>query len=382
MSSSQVPVPPARPRTPGDRAPTPRQFRRPDPAAAAAATAASKVEKSKILANTGIDEDWDCDIPEEGSKVSPKKFVSSLGNRDGMYPPFPSTTPSEAHVNILPSELTLMEIAGTGCTADVYRGTWCGKEVAIKQIVERSAISIKEQVAFTREIEILVKVSHENLVKLYGVCFAERPLRIITEYCGGGACFELLHNRIDLELSALQQLKMCYDVAHAMCYLHNFTPQIIHRDLKSLNLLLMNVIRNTADIPWVKVSDFGVARVKDMGPDAIWGKMTLQAGTKHWMAPEMWSGTHYDEKVDVFSYAMVVYEILCREVPFQEEDPSDVGKYTLAGIRPGLEAVPPGRLPELTRIMTRCWVQDPKARPRFDEIVKDLEALSPPHHRP
>ncbi|CAJ1426465.1 unnamed protein product, partial [Effrenium voratum] len=236
---------------------------------------------------------------------------------------------------------------GTGVTSEVYKGYWTriNTVVAIKQITERTAIREDEQLAFAREMKVLTKVQHENLVRLYGVCGMDSPLRIVTEFCEGGACFELLHNAEDVDLIFPQQIKMCKDVAAAMCYLHTFEPMIIHRDLKSLNLLLDKPVLGPQDLPLVKVCDFGVAKLQ--APEGQWGQMTAQAGTKHWMAPEMWTSSRYDEKVDVFSYAMVIYEIICREVPFEEEEPADVGKYTLAGVRPDMDAVPPDTPPEI-----------------------------------
>merc|ERR1719223_1913625 len=102
-----------------------------------------------------------------------------------------------------------------------------------------------------------------------------------------------------------------------MEYLHNFSPQIIHRDLKSLNLLLRDEVKSNKDRPFVKVSDFGVARMKE----EEWGQMTVGAGTQHWMAPEVFKGGDYDEKVDIYSFSMVLFEVICREVPFEDEDP-------------------------------------------------------------
>jgi len=244
--------------------------------------------------------------------------------------------------------------------------------VAIKQLTEKTSIRPDEQLAFAREMKVLTQVNHENLVRLFGVCL-DPPLRIVTEFCEGGACFELLHNEAEIDLIFPQQVKMCQDVAQAMCYLHTFDPMIIHRDLKSLNLLLGKPVRGPADTPIVKVCDFGVARLQAQAGE--WGKMTAQAGTKHWMAPEMWTSSTYDEKVDVFSYAMVVYEIICREVPFEEEEPGDVGKYTLAGVRPDMDAVPPDCPGALIRVMQACWAQSPEDRPSFTEVLQMLATV-------
>jgi len=274
-------------------------------------------------------------------------------------------------------EIRLEEKVGDGSTAEVFRGTLRGRIVAIKQMNwHKGRMAVLEQRAFDREVGIMPKIKHPNLVEMIGVASLEKPFLIITEYCAGGCCFELLHNEIDeVPLSWPQQHKMCTDVAQAMDYLHKFQPQIIHRDLKSLNLLLMEPVKKQTDTPLVKISDFGIARMKERA-DAEWGKMTVAAGTCTWMAPEVFTGSKYDEKVDVYSYGMILFEIICREVPFDtEEDVANVGKLTVQGVRPDLEAVPPD-CPEILRdLMIFCWAHDPKKRPSFEMILPMLEQV-------
>mmetsp|Transcript_105320 Transcript_105320/g.187208 ORF Transcript_105320/g.187208 Transcript_105320/m.187208 type:complete len:288 (-) Transcript_105320:154-1017(-) len=273
------------------------------------------------------------------------------------------------------AEIITTELWATGRTAQVFKGFWrkIDQVVAIKEIrmmdTGQEVLAEDEKLVFLRELAVLQKVHHSNLVKMYGVCTS--PFRIITEFCEGGACFELLHNRYEIELDLVQQVKMCLDVADAVRYLHNMN--IIHRDLKSLNLLLAEAITGPEVTPLVKVCDFGVARLKVM--DASWGAMTMQAGTKHWMAPEMWRGHDYTEKVDVWSFAMVIYEIVCREVPFEEEDQNSVEMIVMNGLRPDMAAVPPETPAPLVKMMEDCWEQDPNLRPSFEVVVPLLEDL-------
>eukprot|EP00930_Biecheleria_cincta_P069659 TRINITY_DN57370_c0_g1_i1.p1 TRINITY_DN57370_c0_g1~~TRINITY_DN57370_c0_g1_i1.p1 ORF type:complete len:297 (-),score=58.10 TRINITY_DN57370_c0_g1_i1:71-961(-) len=280
-------------------------------------------------------------------------------------------------------------VVGSGCTASVHQGTWLkdGQMITVA-IKKMNDILQSQQQSVARECSVLSRVRHTNLVQFYGI-MANQPLRIITEFCAGGVAFELLHNmQEEVELSTRQQVKMILDVSLAMDYLHAFDPMIIHRDLKSLNLLMHAPLRDKdygcpEDIPLAKVCDFGVAKLMDSGE---WGEMTSQAGTKHWMAPEMWKDRNYDEKVDVFSFAMVTYEILCREVPFEEEEPGDVGKFTLAGVRPDMDAVPPHMIQGVIDLMQDCWAQDPVQRPSFAEVLVRLEPiytqLQPDYTRP
>lgn len=276
-------------------------------------------------------------------------------------------------IEVDPSEVEKQNVIGSGCTAEVYLGMFRGREVAIKQIeFNKVKITKAAQRAFDREVAIMAKVECDNLVRLLGICSLQQPLFLITELCSGGCLFELLHNQADdVELVWGQQLKMCRDVAQAMDYLHKFDPQIIHRDLKSLNLLLVEPITGPDCVPFVKVSDFGLARMKDSAA-TDWGKMTIAAGTCHWMAPEVHSSNRYDCKVDVYSYAMILFEIICREIPFEEEEPAAVGRLAQAGMRPDMEAVPPDCPARLCDLMTVCWAQDPNQRPAFDSILAHL----------
>jgi len=276
---------------------------------------------------------------------------------------------------INPGEIILHEKVGTGCTAEVFRGTFKNQLVAVKRIEWiKAPLAMKEQRSFERELAILLRIRHDNLVKFLGVKSQSTPFEIITEFCSGGCVFELLHNHDDINLTWKQQHKMCLDVALAMEYLHKFDPPIIHRDLKSLNLLLLHQVTSPEFEPIVKVSDFGLSRMKDTTADS-WGKMTVQAGTCHWMAPEVWHGTDYDEKVDVYSYSMILFEVICREVPFEDEEGARVGRLIMEGTRPDLEAVPPDCPPVLAKIMIDCWHAQPATRPPFEVIVQMLRSL-------
>jgi len=275
---------------------------------------------------------------------------------------------------VVSDELTWHQFLGQGITAEVFKGLWRGKEVAIKRLIfkKQRVWQTRQEVAFVRELGVIAQTNDENLVKFYGFHFDTQPFVLITEYCHGGTCFELLHETEGLELVLDQQLKMCSDVACGMKYLHEFQPQIIHRDLKSLNLLLAKIVSTSSDVPHVKVSDFGVARMKDK--DDEWGKMTTAVGSYHWMAPEVATG-HYDEKADVYSFAMVIFECICQELPFEELEPSDVIERTSDGARPDLDAVPPTTPVALVEMMKQSWSHDSKARPSFESICRTLGTI-------
>jgi len=272
-----------------------------------------------------------------------------------------------------PANIELLERVGQGGIASVFRGRMQSEEVAVKVIDwNKSQMGVKQQRAFDREVAIMPNISHENLVRFVGVTSLEKPFRIITEFCAGGCCFELLHQRDELELEWAQQHKMCVDVALAMDYLHKFSPQIIHRELKTMNLLLARPVLKGGDVPIVKVSDFGLSRMRDRSD--MHRNMNIMAEPFTWMAPELYhKGATYDEKVDVFAYGMILFEIACREIPFEEEEPAAVTKLTTSGMRPDLTAVPPDCPDNFKMLMVDCWAHDAKVRPSFDHVVKALK---------
>ncbi|CAK9005688.1 unnamed protein product [Durusdinium trenchii] len=274
--------------------------------------------------------------------------------------------------------ILLERSVGQGVTAHVYQAVLDGHyQVAVKQIndVDKSEKDLR---AFEREVAVLMRTCHENLVRFLGISSIQRPFRIITEYCAGGCVFSLLHNQ-EMLLAWPQKLRILLDVAKAMQYLHEFNPQVIHRDLKSLNLLLTNPVKTTLDTPYTKVSDFGLARIKwQAEAGSTWPQMTRAAGTCHWMAPEVFVSDTYDEKVDLYSYAMILFEVLCQEIPFEDQNPADIGHLCVKGCRPDLASVPDECPEVLVQLMQTCWAGTPAKRPPFSEILPILEQVEIP----
>jgi len=282
-------------------------------------------------------------------------------------------------VEVGDDELCIHEKVGSGTTSEVFRATLHGHTIVAVKVIDwvRSSLPTREARAFDREVVVMASVDHPNLVKLLGVVSISRPFKVLSEFCAGGSCFQLLHNRKRFEISKSQNIKMLNDTALGVLYLHRHEPQIIHRDLKSLNLLLTIPVTSKTDIPLVKITDFGLSRMKETACDVTWGKMTRGAGTNHWMAPEVFLGSCYDEKVDVYSFGMICYEFICREIPFDDEECATIGSLVVAGIRPDLDAVP-AAYGQLQALMTACWAQDAIDRPSLDEVIVALRNASPP----
>lgn len=258
-------------------------------------------------------------------------------------------------------ELKITATIGEGTTAVVYLGQLRGATVAVKEIRALTGEVATIQ-AVQRELRVLANVSHPNIVRFVGLVTEHFPLRLVLEYCAGGSLFELLHNQWDIPMVWMQQIKILLDTALAEEYLHSFEPPVIHRDLKSLNLMLLHPVDNQLSLPHIKLADFGFARIEDI-------HMTMGVGTKHWMAPEVLRGTAYSTKADIFSFAMVAFEVVFRHVPYENLDAHQVARQTLAGQRPDLEEFPEVKVPAaVLDIIRACWQQEPEDRPSFLQI--------------
>ncbi|KAK7845462.1 serine/threonine-protein kinase STY13 [Quercus suber] len=247
-----------------------------------------------------------------------------------------------------------------GAFGKLYRGTYNGEDVAIK-ILERpendpEKAQLMEQ-QFQQEVMMLARLKHPNIVRFIGACRKPMVWCIVTEYAKGGSVRQFLMKRQNRAVPLKLAVKQALDVARGMAYVHEFG--LIHRDLKSDNLLI------NADKS-IKVADFGVARieVKTEG-------MTPETGTYRWMAPEMIQHRPYTQKVDVYSFGIVLWELITGLLPFPNMTAVQAAFAVVnKGVRP---IIPNDCLPTLSEIMTRCWDANPDVRPPFTEVVRMLE---------
>ncbi|XP_043711169.1 serine/threonine-protein kinase STY46-like [Telopea speciosissima] len=246
----------------------------------------------------------------------------------------------------------------SGSYGDLYKGTLCSQEVAIK-VLKPERVNENMQKEFAQEVFIMRKVRHKNVVQFIGACTRPPTLCIVTEFMSGGSVFDFLHKQKGVfKLPSL--LKVAIDVSKGMNYLHQ--NNIIHRDLKAANLLM-----DGNEI--VKVADFGVARVQTQS-----GVMTAETGTYRWMAPEVIEHNPYDHKADVFSFGIVLWELLTGKIPYEFLTPLQAAVGVVQkGLRP---PIPKNTHPKLAELLERCWQQDPSLRPDFSEIIDMLQRIA------
>ncbi|CAM6028813.1 unnamed protein product [Sphagnum balticum] len=281
-----------------------------------------------------------------------------------LTPPLPQRVDWE----ISPSEIDLenSELIGKGSFGEIRKAIWRGTPVAVKTI--RPSLSNDRMVVkdFRQEVELLVKLRHPNIVQFLGAVTRQPPLMLITEYLAGGDLYELLSRKKEA-LPAPLIVKYSLDIARGMCYLHNGPNAIIHRDLKPRNVILDEAHE-------LKVGDFGLSKLIKVDHLRDVYKMTGETGSYRYMAPEVFLHEQYDKSVDVFSFAMVLYEMFEGAAPFEEEVAYDAAQLVAdEDRRPEMKAKTyPLGMQELIR---RCWSRNPKERPPFDTIVEELQKM-------
>ncbi|VDL64255.1 unnamed protein product, partial [Nippostrongylus brasiliensis] len=310
---------------------------------------------------------------------------SEYSSGDSSYTPLPSPmgrlrsmTREKAEVLQLRSTLSpvfhlsladidFQEAIGSGSFGKVYKGSYRGKVVAIKRY--RAAVyGCKSEVEMLcREVSILSKLAHPNVVSFVGAVLDDpSQFAIITEFVSNGSLFSLLHEQKRVLDSPLR-IRISYDVAQGMRYLHESAAKpVIHRDLNSHNILIHVDGRAV-------VADFGESRFMCQTEE---DNMTKQPGNLRWMAPEVFSQSgRYDRRVDVFSFALVVWETHSAELPFSHLKPAAAAaEMAYKRARPPLPDQPTAQFPEpILTLLPMAWHPDPGARPDFSQIVSVLE---------
>ncbi|XP_061817134.2 mitogen-activated protein kinase kinase kinase 11 [Nerophis lumbriciformis] len=264
-------------------------------------------------------------------------------------------------------ELSLEEVIGVGGFGKVYRGTWRGGLVAVKAARQDpdEDISVTAQ-NVRQEARLFAMLTHPNIITLKGVCLQEPNLCLIMEYASGGPLSRALAGR---RIPPHILVNWAVQIARGMLYLHNeaIVP-VIHRDLKSNNILLAQPIENECmEGLTLKITDFGLARE--------WHKTTKMstAGTYAWMAPEVIKSSTFSKGSDVWSYGVLLWELLTGEAPYRGID----GLAVAYGVAVNKLTLPiPSTCPEpFTQLMSECWDQDPHRRPNFGSILAQLTAL-------
>eukprot|EP00656_Telonema_subtile_P036874 TRINITY_DN4093_c0_g1_i2.p1 TRINITY_DN4093_c0_g1~~TRINITY_DN4093_c0_g1_i2.p1 ORF type:complete len:578 (+),score=142.49 TRINITY_DN4093_c0_g1_i2:124-1857(+) len=290
---------------------------------------------------------------------------------------------------ISPNEIQLKEKIGSGGSGVVRRGIWSGTEVAVKQLFigSQGVMDLEEMELLRHEAAVFASLRHPNVALFLGACLERPTCFIVTQLYPKGSLQDLLHNKA-YELSWDMKCRLAGDAARGLKYLHTFNPPIIHRDMKSSNILIDESFR-------ARITDFGLTKHRMFTGSATSPSddiHTTNVGTLRWTAPELLAASiqgqdsmEYAAGVDVYSFGVVMFEIAMRKLPFEfVKYNNQVEKDVIAGKRPTSYpgCSPPGKLfwhkfgTPWSILMEDCWHQNPTERPAMEVVVERLERLS------
>ncbi|KAK6236742.1 hypothetical protein QUC31_020538 [Theobroma cacao] len=307
--------------------------------------------------------------------------LASNGHSEKIYPMLGEVSEWE----IPWEDLQIGERIGIGSYGEVYRADWNGTEVAVKKFLDQD-FSGDALIQFKCEVEIMLRLRHPNVVLFMGAVTRSPHFSILTEFLprywtpipcalvdafmllsayvlwfAVGSLYKLLH-RPNPQLDEKRRMRMALDVAKGMNYLHTSHPTIVHRDLKSPNLLV--------DKNWVvKVCDFGLSRMKHH--TFLSSKST--AGTPEWMAPEVLRNEPANEKCDVYSFGVILWELVTLCVPWKGLNPMQV--VGAVGFQHRRLEIPEDVDPAVAQIICECWQTEPHLRPSFAQLMSRLRRL-------
>ncbi|KFZ52021.1 Tyrosine-protein kinase BTK, partial [Podiceps cristatus] len=257
-----------------------------------------------------------------------------------------------------PKDLTFLKELGTGQFGVVKYGKWRGQyNVAIKMIREGSM----SEDEFIDEAKVMMNLSHEKLVQLYGVCTKQRPIFIITEYMANGCLLNFLRET-RRRFQPAELLEMCKDVCEAMEYLES--KQFLHRDLAARNCLV-----NDQGI--VKVSDFGLSRY------VLDDEYTSSMGSKfpvRWSPPEVLLYSKFSSKSDIWAFGVLMWEVYSLgKMPYERFNNSETTEHVIQGLR----LYRPQQASErVYAIMYSCWHEKAEERPTFTALLGSIRDIT------
>ncbi|XP_065834398.1 uncharacterized protein [Oscarella lobularis] len=303
-------------------------------------------------------------------------------------------------------KLTIKDVIATGGFGVVYRGEYCGDEVAVKKLKPEIVDIMKDDNA--KELNMMKRVRHKNIVLFIGAVWLPKDVApaFVVEFMEMGSLRGILDDA-KVELDYERKLRCALDAAKGMQYLHSLDPPRLHRDLKCANLLV--------DTRWcVKVADFGCAlllrgsdesAVDDTPPSGVdsgfsdfsedvplislRGKdrdrlkySSYSFGTSLWKAPEAVLKKGYGTSADVYSFGIVLWEIITRKLPYQDIQSEykymcDLMDSIISGLRPTLSpSVLSQSCPnDYVELMTACWDEEPNERPPFKVTQSRLKEM-------
>jgi len=247
---------------------------------------------------------------------------------------------------------------GVGSSSSVHKAMYEGEEVAVKKIFRGGEQGKELEKLFWKETSIMKKIRHPKIVLFMGVARTDDYYYIMTEYMSKRSLDLVLKDQTIL-LDTRTRLRIAIDIAKGLNFLHSLNPPVLHRDLKTANVLCNDHLEG-------KLADFGLAKLRDQNFS------TNTIATVRYMAPEFIAKQVFGIKSDIFSFGMILWEIFSRKEPFEELNPTQALYAIAVGRRPEM----PKDMPEeLKDVVIGCWDQDPNMRPECSQILQRLNEI-------
>ena len=261
---------------------------------------------------------------------------------------------------------------GQGGFADVYRGRWLSRddEVAIK-VIRIQYLDERVKGDFTREISMMHKIRYNHILNIFGACIEPGKYALVVEYMSLGSLFDVLKDK-KLQLAWPNRCSVAIQMTRGINYLHQLANPIIHRDIKSLNILMTKWDKSFL----VKVADFGLAKIRR--ETSRQSSHNSSVGTLPWKAPELLDMGRHTEASDVYALGVVLWELATECEPYEEADDATISAFVLRGARlPIPENIPNS----FTNLISRAWMHEPEKRPTcrqllslMNEVLAELDA--------
>ena len=251
------------------------------------------------------------------------------------------------------------EEIGRGAFGTVHRAQWLSRRhtVAVKRIHLPHLDNQAEKKIF-RELSLMNNVRYPHIITFFGACTEQGKYALVMEYMALGSLYKMLHeDKIELDWS--NRLSIALQTAKSIYYLHLLKPGILHRDIKSLNILLDRSYKGYI----VKVCDFGLAQIKSI-------TMQRTPCTPQWTAPEILRMKKHTDKSDIYSLGIVYWELAANEIPYHGHQNAVIREFVLAGDRLEIPETTPALFGEL---ITECWAHNPNDRPSSSHVIDIIE---------
>ncbi|CAL1535237.1 unnamed protein product, partial [Lymnaea stagnalis] len=248
------------------------------------------------------------------------------------------------------------DLLGDNVYSQVFKGSYQHTEVAVKRL--KAPLQPRDRNYFAAEVSMFEELCHSNVVQLIGVCTTDKLPLVVLEYMVLGNLHNWLHDPSRTALEHKQFYQIARDVSAGMLYLHQRQPPVLHLNLNSCNVLLGQGLH-------AKVADFGFSKLKHEADHKVTrgnNKTKQIQGNTAWMAPELLTGSDVIAKADVYSFAVVLWEMLTRKTPYDGMTVYQILENVRVNKRPPISGSCPA---ELTKLIQRSWDPNPAVRPGF-----------------